>query len=75
MYRTDLKEVVRGDGDFVEYGSGYLETVGKYIKDSFDNGATFVLNRRSFSFGVDNVPRVLPEAFFCFCGSEAVVFG
>ena len=22
-----------------------------------------------------NVPRVLPEAFFCFCGSEAVVFG
>ena len=38
MRMTDLKEVVRGDGDFVEYGSGYLETVGKYIKDSFDNG-------------------------------------
>lgn len=36
MRMTDLKEVVRGDGDFVEFGSGYLETVGKYINESFN---------------------------------------
>lgn len=45
MRMTDLKEVVRGDGDFVEYGSGYLETVGKYIKNSFDNGEMAMLTQ------------------------------
>lgn len=33
----DLKEVVRGDGDFVEYKSGYLLDVGKHIKAVFDD--------------------------------------
>ena len=45
MRMTDLKEVVRGDGDFVEYGSGYLETVGKYINESFNENEMYLLEQ------------------------------
>lgn len=45
MRMTDLKEVVRGDGDFVEYGSGYLETVGKYINESFNENEMYIFEQ------------------------------
>ena len=45
MRMTDLKEVVRGDGDFVEYGSGYLETVGKYINESFNENEMYLFEQ------------------------------
>lgn len=45
MRMTDLKEVVRGDGDFVEYGSGYLETVAKYINESFDENEMYIFEQ------------------------------
>lgn len=45
MRMTDLKEIVRGDGDFVEYGSGYLVTVGEYINKSFNEDEMYIFEQ------------------------------
>ncbi len=45
MRMTDLKEIVRGDGDFVEYGSGYLVTVGEYINKSFNENEMYIFEQ------------------------------
>ncbi len=45
MRMTDLKEIVRGDGDFVEYGSGYLKTVGRYINESFNENEMYLFEQ------------------------------
>ena len=67
MRMTDLKEIVRGDGDFVEYGSGYLVTVGKYINESFNEDEMAILEQYMNVGRYMNNKRILenvPDDFY-----------